>query len=186
VPVPVSHFLSFSAFLCRFFAFLKRARGILRFQLACHSFFTYMLSVDAMQHKSSTMGANAVACCAWIIPLTERLGYSPAEFAALYGRHPSWAYRLLYGGKVKALTDLGRILIPASELERVLATAAPYNPKPRKHKPQGPPTAQDVPGTPESHSLLVTSLSRAPSAKVCDTRLEVQHDGPPNSKGRVR
>jgi hypothetical protein len=70
------------------------------------------------------------------VPLTERLGYSAAEFAASCGRHPSWAYRLLYGGKIRALTDLGRILIPASELERVLSSAAPYDPKPRKRKPQ--------------------------------------------------
>ena len=67
---------------------------------------------------------------------TKRAAYSPAEFAASCGRHPSWAYRLLYGGKIRALTDLGRILIPASELERVLSSAAPYDPKPRKHKPE--------------------------------------------------
>jgi hypothetical protein len=67
---------------------------------------------------------------------TKREGYSPAEFAIKFGRNPSWAYRLLYRGKVKALPDLGRILIPASELERVLATAAPYNPQPRKSKTQ--------------------------------------------------
>jgi len=67
---------------------------------------------------------------------TTRKAYSPAEFAATCGRHPSWAYRLLYGGKVRALTDLGRILIPASELERVLASAAPYDPKPRGAKTQ--------------------------------------------------
>jgi hypothetical protein len=68
------------------------------------------------------------------LPLTKRAAYSPAEFAASCGRHPSWAYRLLYGGKVRALTDLGRILIPASELERILATATPYNPQPPKNK----------------------------------------------------
>ncbi len=67
---------------------------------------------------------------------TRRVAYSPAEFAALCGRHPSWAYRLLYGGKVKALTDLGRILIPAFELERILSSAAPYDPQPRKSKTQ--------------------------------------------------
>jgi len=67
---------------------------------------------------------------------TKRAAYSPAEFAASCGRHPSWAYRLLYGGKIRALTDLGRILIPASELECVLSGAAPYDPKPRKHKPE--------------------------------------------------
>jgi hypothetical protein len=65
---------------------------------------------------------------------TKRAAYSPAEFAASCGRHPSWAYRLLYAGKVRALTDLGRILIPASELERVLSGAAPYNPHPRENK----------------------------------------------------
>ena len=66
--------------------------------------------------------------------LTKRAAYSPAEFAESCGKHPSWAYRLLYGGKIRALTDLGRILIPVSELERVLSSAAPYNPKPRKTK----------------------------------------------------
>jgi hypothetical protein len=62
---------------------------------------------------------------------SSRAAYSPAEFAKSFGKHPSWAYRLLYGGKVHAITDLGRILIPASELERVLSLAQPYDPKPR-------------------------------------------------------
>jgi hypothetical protein len=64
---------------------------------------------------------------------SNRAAFSPAEFAASCGRHPSWAYRLLYANKVRAVTELGRILIPASELERVLSLAEPYNPKP-KHK----------------------------------------------------
>lgn len=66
----------------------------------------------------------------------ERLALSPSEFAASCGKHPSWAYRLLYGGKIRALTELGRILIPASELERVLGLAQPYDPKPRNPKTQ--------------------------------------------------
>jgi len=61
---------------------------------------------------------------------TDRVAYSPAEFAASCGRHPSWAYRLLYGGKIRAITELGRILIPASELQRVLGLAQPYDPRP--------------------------------------------------------
>ena len=68
------------------------------------------------------------------LQLTSRAAYSPAEFAAFCGRHPSWAYRLLYANKLKAVTELGHILIPASELERVLSSAAPYNPKLRKTK----------------------------------------------------
>jgi hypothetical protein len=63
--------------------------------------------------------------------LAIRVAYSPKEFAASCGRHPSWAYRLLYGGKIHAITELGRILIPVAELERVLNLAAPYDPKPR-------------------------------------------------------
>jgi len=60
-----------------------------------------------------------------------RAAYSPAEFAAACGRHPTWTYRLLYSGKIRAITELGRILIPASELERVLSLAQPYDPKPK-------------------------------------------------------
>jgi hypothetical protein len=66
---------------------------------------------------------------------TSRAAYSPKEFAASCGRHPSWAYRLLYANKLRAVTELGRLLIPASELQRVLSGAAPYDPKPRKPKP---------------------------------------------------
>lgn len=65
---------------------------------------------------------------------TNRAAYSPAEFAATCGRHPSWAYRLLYGGKIRAVTEFGRILIPASELERVLSLAQPYDPKPKAQR----------------------------------------------------
>jgi hypothetical protein len=61
----------------------------------------------------------------------DRAAYSPAEFAAACGRHPTWTYRLLYSGKIKAITELGRILIPASELQRVLSLAQPYYPKPK-------------------------------------------------------
>ena len=62
-------------------------------------------------------------------PSTNRAALSPREFAASCGKHPTWAYRLLYANKIQAITDLGRILIPASELERVLKLAEPYNPK---------------------------------------------------------
>jgi hypothetical protein len=64
-----------------------------------------------------------------------RVAYSPAEFAATCGRHPSWSYRLLYSGKIRGITQLGRILIPATELQRILSLAQPYDPKP-KRKPE--------------------------------------------------
>lgn len=62
---------------------------------------------------------------------SDRSGYSPAEFAARFGRHPSWAYRKIYAGKVKVIDELGRLLIPQNELTRLLGTAGSYNPKPK-------------------------------------------------------
>jgi len=77
---------------------------------------------------------------------TNRAAYSPAEFAATCGRHPSWAYRLLYGGKIHAITELGRLLIPASELQRILGLAQPYNPKPRPKAESEPQAEHDEAG----------------------------------------
>lgn len=48
----------------------------------------------------------------------ERLGYSPEEFAALFGRKITWGYRQLYRGQVRRLDQPGRIIIPASEVRR--------------------------------------------------------------------
>jgi hypothetical protein len=73
--------------------------------------------------------------------LINRAAYSPAEFAAACGRHPTWAYRLLYANKIRAITELGRILIPASELQRVLSLAQPYDPRP-KPKPEPKPESE--------------------------------------------
>ncbi len=91
---------------------------------------------EARDHQATLAPRDSKVAKTFVpqVPIN-RAAYSPAEFAASCGRHPSWAYRLLYGGKVRALTDLGRILIPASELERVLSLAHRYDPKP-KPKPQ--------------------------------------------------
>jgi len=68
--------------------------------------------------------------------MSERPGpvaFSPREFAALFKKEQSWGYRQIYAGKVKTITEYGRILIPASEVERILASAARY--EGRKQKP---------------------------------------------------
>jgi hypothetical protein len=57
----------------------------------------------------------------------QRVAFSPGEFAALFGKSQTWGYRQLYAGKVKAITEHGRILIPAAEVERILGTAGTYN-----------------------------------------------------------
>lgn len=62
----------------------------------------------------------------------ERVAFSPGEFAALFGKSQTWGYRQIYAGKVKPVTEYGRILIPAAEVDRILATAGIYNGKKSK------------------------------------------------------
>ncbi len=57
----------------------------------------------------------------------ERVAFSPGEFAALFGKSQTWGYRQIYAGKINAITEHGRILIPAAEVERILGTAGRYN-----------------------------------------------------------
>ena len=63
------------------------------------------------------------------IPINERLGYSAAEFAALFGRSATWGYRQIYAGRVKPIADCGRLLIPHTEVDSILARRREYNPK---------------------------------------------------------
>lgn len=56
-----------------------------------------------------------------------RVAFSPSEFATLFGKSQTWGYRQIYAGKVKTITEHGRILIPAAEVERILGTAGIYD-----------------------------------------------------------
>ena len=53
-----------------------------------------------------------------------RVAYNPTEFAALFGKSRAWGYRQVNDGKVLTITEYGRILTPASEVNRILDTAA--------------------------------------------------------------
>ena len=57
----------------------------------------------------------------------QRVAFSPGEFAALFGKQQTWGYRQIYAGKVKAITEYGRIQVPSSEVNRILATAGAYD-----------------------------------------------------------
>ena len=74
---------------------------------------------------------RALAECA------QRLAFTPFEFGHVLGRSETWAYRQLYSGTVKAISDAGRLLIPRSELDRFLARAAEYNPQPKPQQKNG-------------------------------------------------
>ena len=60
------------------------------------------------------------------IPLVERAAFSPAEFAALCGRSQTWGYRQIYAGRIKPISDCGRLLIPRSEMDSFLARKVEY------------------------------------------------------------
>jgi predicted site-specific integrase-resolvase len=60
---------------------------------------------------------------------SERVVLTPTEFASIFGRHYTWAYRQIYAGKVKVISKLGRIMIPRSEVDRLLQTTETYNGK---------------------------------------------------------
>lgn len=60
---------------------------------------------------------------------SERVVLTPREFAAIFGRHHTWAYRQIYAGKVKVISKLGRIMIPRSEVDRLLQNTETYNGK---------------------------------------------------------
>ncbi len=60
------------------------------------------------------------------IPPAGKVVLSPPEFAALFGRHYTWAYRMITEKRVKVITETGRILIPRSEVDRMLDQAKHY------------------------------------------------------------
>ena len=57
------------------------------------------------------------------LPLSQRAALTPEEFAARFGRHKIWAYRQIYAGRVKAVIGFGNMMIPRSELDRILDSA---------------------------------------------------------------
>ena len=61
------------------------------------------------------------------LPISEKAVLKPKEFAAIFGRQQVWAYRQIYAGKVKVLTHLGRMMIPKSEIARLLEAQHVYN-----------------------------------------------------------
>lgn len=50
----------------------------------------------------------------------ERAAFSVPEFAAQFGKKRGWGYDLVAKGKVRTITGYGTVLIPASEIDRIL------------------------------------------------------------------
>jgi len=66
--------------------------------------------------------------------ITNRAAFKIREFAAKFGHHPAWGYRQVYAGNVAVIDVMGQLMIPAREVDRLVALARPYDPKPRKPK----------------------------------------------------
>ena len=64
-----------------------------------------------------------------VLPLSEKVVLSPTEFSTLFGRHYTWGYRQIYAGKIKVITNLGRMMIPRSEVDRLLEDKEIYTGK---------------------------------------------------------
>ena len=59
--------------------------------------------------------------------IKNRAAYTPQEFASLFGREKTWAYRQLYKGRLNAIKGYGSMLIPATEVNRYLDQAETLN-----------------------------------------------------------
>jgi len=61
-----------------------------------------------------------------VLPFSQRATLSPEEFAAQFGKQKIWAYRQIYAGRVKAITGFGNMMIPRTEVERILNCSAVF------------------------------------------------------------
>jgi len=55
--------------------------------------------------------------------VVDQKAFTLPEFAALFGRERTWAYRLKDAKKVKVIRDMGQLMVPASEVARLLSHA---------------------------------------------------------------
>lgn len=69
---------------------------------------------------------------------SERVVLTPTEFAAIFGRHYTWAYRQIYAGNIKVISKMGRMMIPRSEIDRLLQGKDIYNGKNKPAKVRAP------------------------------------------------
>ena len=61
--------------------------------------------------------------------LSEKVTLTPTEFASLFGKSFNWTYRQIYAGKIKVISDFGRMMVPRSEVDRLLQQREIYSGK---------------------------------------------------------
>ena len=86
------------------------------------------------EHSQRAQAQSRAAREPKAVDLTQRLAFSPREFAAVVGRSATYAYRQIYAGRIRPISDAGRLLIPRSEVDRFLAGTAEYNPQKEENR----------------------------------------------------
>jgi hypothetical protein len=64
--------------------------------------------------------------------ILKQLAYTPADFAALFGRSQVWGYRQVYGGAVAAKEIGGRAMITRDEILRFMKNLPDFKGRPTK------------------------------------------------------
>ena len=67
-------------------------------------------------------------------PATNRAALDPTEFGLAFGKSKSWAYHMIYSGKIRTIQGLGSIMIPVSEIERITSQACEHRKTQPKRK----------------------------------------------------
>ena len=87
--------------------------------------------LDAMQGTEKVskraLRQSPVARKSQVINLAQRLAFSPREAGMLVGKSGTYIYRQIYAGRIKPISDCGRMMIPRAELDRFLSRTAEYN-----------------------------------------------------------
>jgi Helix-turn-helix domain len=71
------------------------------------------------------------------INVSDRLAFSVREFSALLGKSPTFGYRAIYAGRIKPISDAGRLMISREQIDAFLARADEYNPKQKAQQTEG-------------------------------------------------
>jgi hypothetical protein len=61
--------------------------------------------------------------------LSGRLAFSPREAGAAIGKSATYIYRQFYAGRLKPISDCGRLMISRDELQRFLSRGCEYDPQ---------------------------------------------------------
>ena len=91
---------------------------------------THLSTEDVKQQRKAKRAAFINNIRDSLDSVLHQFALSPTETAVAFNRSPTWAYRKIYDGTFKVITEGGRLLIPRAEIERFIAKAAKYDPQP--------------------------------------------------------